>query len=65
MPSIWRCITYGSKDKEYRIKGMASRLLWRTMFNTASGWKFMVNYGSGCGRDRDRGKLCGKTVIWW
>ena len=34
------------------------------MFNTASGWMFMVKYDSGCGNDREGGRRCGKTVIW-
>ena len=64
MSSIWRCTVYGSKDIDARIKGMESQLLYRTVFNNASRWMFMVNYGSGCGRDRERRRRCEKTVIW-
>ena len=55
MSSIWRCTASGSNDTEARIKGVYSSLLGRTVFNTVSGWNFVVNDDSGHGRERRGG----------
>ena len=30
-----------------------------------SGSEFMLNDGSGCGSESERGRSCGITFIWW
>ena len=64
MSSIWSRTDSGYKEKDSRIKGVASWVLYITVLNTVYGWKFMVNDGGGRDSERDRGRCCGKTVIW-